>query len=135
MHALTYFVSITRNLWNWIWPVIIQKEADRFRDWWNNHRVRKQNEKILPSGTTPEKIFKYPQKYSLEHCGVKVDADTVTALRASLPRTREECFAFVDAEFSGVASGVYQQIGAPVMHLRSGWKIFEEMLCILSLTV
>ncbi|KAJ7836563.1 hypothetical protein B0H14DRAFT_2255196, partial [Mycena olivaceomarginata] len=37
-------------LFYWIFVPIIQEQLDEFRAWWNNHRVRLQRDKNMPSG-------------------------------------------------------------------------------------
>ncbi|KAF9502150.1 hypothetical protein BDN71DRAFT_1343800, partial [Pleurotus eryngii] len=41
------------DLFNWIWPPLVQEQLDIFREYWNNHRISKQKNKLLPSGTSP----------------------------------------------------------------------------------
>ena len=49
---------------------MIQKELDIFRTTlWNNHRVRKQKNKDIPTGIT-EPIFSFPEKYASENYGL-----------------------------------------------------------------
>jgi hypothetical protein len=36
---------------------------------WNNHRIRKQRDKDLPTGI-PEHIYHYPDEYGGERCGL-----------------------------------------------------------------
>lgn len=97
-------------------------------DYWNTHRVRKQGDKILPSGTTPADIFRFPENYSLGHYGVPIDRDVLQHLRESIPMSREVCFAFVDSEFDECAKEIYESIGSPSLTMSEGWTVFIKML-------
>ncbi|KAJ7862450.1 hypothetical protein B0H14DRAFT_3134239 [Mycena olivaceomarginata] len=49
-----YFNSAYQlDLFNWLWPKIIQFTLDNFLDYWNNHKIRTQRNKLLPSGFSP----------------------------------------------------------------------------------
>ena len=51
---------------------MIQKKLDIFRiTLWNNHRVRKQKNKDLPTGV-PKHIFSFPEKYGSENYGLHI---------------------------------------------------------------
>ena len=58
-----------RNLLSYVYIPVLQKELDVFRvSVWNNHRVRKQKGKELPTGV-PEHIYHCPDQYGGEKCG------------------------------------------------------------------
>ncbi|KAJ7822575.1 hypothetical protein B0H14DRAFT_2598498 [Mycena olivaceomarginata] len=88
------------DLFNWLWPKIIQLTLDNFLDYWNNHKIRTQRNKLLPSGFSPNYILAAPQPF-------------IDALRQNIPKTRKECSRWVPDEFDAKASEVYAQIGEP----------------------
>ena len=48
---------------------LIQKELDTFKDTvWNSHRIRSQQDTVLPNGI-PNHIHAFPEAYGLEECG------------------------------------------------------------------
>jgi len=100
-------------------------------DWWNNHKTRYQKRSNLPSGTTPNFIYDFPQNFGLKHCGVKISREDIDALRLTIPRSREECFQWVSTEFDMAASAAYVQCGSPQLDHTVGWKIFIDMVKIL----
>ena len=81
---------------------MLQKELDIFRvSVWNNHRIRKQRNKELPTGV-PEYIYNCPREYGGEKCGLHVneeDLKEVAELSGVLndtddylePEVRHEC--------------------------------------------
>ncbi|KAJ3780282.1 hypothetical protein GGU10DRAFT_279651 [Lentinula aff. detonsa] len=83
------------NLFNWIWPKIVQAAVDEFIDYWNNHKTRTQHKANLPTGVAPNVIFDFPQNYGLVNCGVQVDLASIVALQETIPKTRDECYRWV----------------------------------------
>lgn len=86
----------------YIYIPVLQKELDIFRvSVWNNHRIRKQRNKELPTGV-PEYIYNCPREYGGEKCGLHVneeDLKEVAELSGVLndtddylePEVRHEC--------------------------------------------
>ncbi|KAJ7892568.1 hypothetical protein B0H14DRAFT_2432245, partial [Mycena olivaceomarginata] len=98
------------DLFNWLWPKIIQLTLDNFLDYWNNHKIRTQRNKLLPSGFSPNYISDFPEKFGLTHFGVAAPQPFIDALRQNIPKTRKECYRWVPDEFDAKASEVYAQI-------------------------
>ncbi|KAJ7366125.1 hypothetical protein DFH08DRAFT_797118 [Mycena albidolilacea] len=78
-----------------------------FLDYWDNHKICTQCNKLLPSGFSPNYICDFPEKF---------------------PKTQKECYRWVPDEFDAKASEVYAQIGKPNFDLMNGWTIFCQML-------
>ncbi|KAJ7430111.1 hypothetical protein B0H11DRAFT_2398532 [Mycena galericulata] len=116
------------DLFNWLWPKIIQLCLDNFVEYWNNHKIRTQRNKLLPSGFSPNYICDFPEKFGLTHFGVPAPQQFVDALRQNIPKSREECYRWVSDDFDARAWEVYNQIGAPKLVLTEGWTIFCQML-------
>ncbi|KAH7870035.1 uncharacterized protein C8R40DRAFT_1163319 [Lentinula edodes] len=47
------------NLFNWIWPKIVQLGVNEFVHYWNNHKTRTQQAANIPSGVAPNVIFDF----------------------------------------------------------------------------
>ncbi|KAI0749543.1 hypothetical protein C8Q80DRAFT_1119793 [Daedaleopsis nitida] len=105
--------EIDVNLFQWLWPQIVQQKLNEFIQYWNCHRVRSQKTKAMPSGTTPNDIYEDPESYGYEDLGIPVD------IRASSR--------FVDDEFKAAAEEVYAELGSPELALECGWAIFGDM--------
>lgn len=120
-------------MFNWLWPKIVQHAVDEFIQYWNDHKTRKQKSSNLPSGTSPNLIFDFPENYGLINCGTRLAApkEEVEALRATIPKSREKCFRWVSDDFKIAAETAYAQIGSPRIVHTSGWQIFVDMLALL----
>jgi hypothetical protein len=111
-----------------VWPKIIQASLDNFVEYWNNHKIRTQPNKFLPSGFSLNFICDFPERFGLTHFGVPVSMDLVEALRENIPKMREECYRWVSDEFDMKALEIYNHIGAPKFILTDGWTIYCQML-------
>ncbi|KAF5332113.1 hypothetical protein D9611_008101 [Ephemerocybe angulata] len=117
------------KLFYWLWPQIMQIVLDRFVEYWNNHKIRKQAKKPNMSGSTPRHAFTVPALPAFD-CGIEVDQAVIDALRNEIKKPREEVMMWpgVDAEFSRRAEHAYDMIGRPELIALKGWEIFSAML-------
>ncbi|KAJ7831414.1 hypothetical protein B0H14DRAFT_3143196 [Mycena olivaceomarginata] len=124
-----YFNSAYQlDLFNWLWPKIIQFTLDNFLDYWNNHKIRTQRNKLLPSGFSPNYICDFPETFGLTRFGVAALQPLIDALLQNIPKTLKECYRWVPDEFDAKASEVYAQIDEPKFVLTNGWTIFCQIL-------
>lgn len=82
--TLLLFFFLFRNLLAFIYIPVLQRELNIFKTTiWNNHRIRKQKNKELPTGL-PEHIYQCPEQYGGEKCGVPLkEEDLLEAARLS----------------------------------------------------
>ncbi|KAJ6473079.1 hypothetical protein C8R45DRAFT_1163468, partial [Mycena sanguinolenta] len=85
------------DLFNWLWPKIIQRSLDDFIDYWNNHKIQTQRNKLFPSGVAPNYIWDFPEKFGLTHLGVAASPQSIATLRQNIPKSRE-CYCWVSDE-------------------------------------
>ncbi|KAF7311274.1 hypothetical protein MKEN_01029000 [Mycena kentingensis (nom. inval.)] len=119
-------------LFYWIFAPLMQQALDEFCDWWNNHRVRHQHDKIMPSGHIPTQALEYPAMFAALDCRIQVPHKAIESLRAEV--TREEgsksyfqAWPGLTAEFNAYASRIYVDIGEPEMTMATGWDVFVHM--------
>lgn len=117
-----------RNLFQWLWPQIVQTHLDLFKDFWNTTPRRKQHNKLLPTAA-PDMVYNYPEDHELVHCGIPVPKPLIQELRNShLATSREDVMRWVPHEFDIFAQAVFQEIGSPRLHYSTGWETYKEML-------
>lgn len=123
------------DVFNWLWPPIVQGRLDEYREYWNNHTVRHQKEKDLPSGTSPTHIWTCPThvRPTARDCRVIIRRDTVRELRNGIggEDARVEAYRFVTAEFQAEADGAYADLGFPHITLSSAWSVFLAVVNVL----
>ncbi|KAK6977143.1 hypothetical protein R3P38DRAFT_3335022 [Favolaschia claudopus] len=113
---------------NWIWFPLVQRDLDNFCHQQNNHRIRYQAEKILPSGGTPNEFFANPGKWGGENCLVEVPAHRIDELLDEARETAREHMRYVDDEFDVLARDAYEALGKPDITLHSAWVVFRAMV-------
>jgi hypothetical protein len=119
--------KFTSNLFYWLWPKILQNQLDQFVEFWNNHKIRSQKEKINMSGATPRHGFTVPEPPA-QDCRIVIDQPAIDALRLQIPISRSESMRWVDDTFAAAAQDAYKMVGSPSLNdLLSGWDIFSAI--------
>ncbi|KAK7001070.1 hypothetical protein R3P38DRAFT_2559293 [Favolaschia claudopus] len=113
---------------NWIWFPLIQHSLDQFCNEQNNHRIRKQKEKLLPSGGSPNQFYANPQKYGGKDCLIKVPAEEIDELLDEAREAAHEHMKFVDDDFDILAHDAYDALGKPDITLQNAWVVFRAMV-------
>ncbi|KAJ3897859.1 hypothetical protein F5879DRAFT_1026797 [Lentinula edodes] len=116
---------------NWIWYPLVQRELDTFCLEQNSHCVRKQKDKLLPSGGSADDFYFFPEKYGGQNCGIVVDMKIVDQLLDDAVEGQGR-MRYVDEEFESLADAAYVAIGAPSIDLHSAWIVFRHMIAQLS---
>ena len=114
---------------------MVQECLDEYRDYWNNHTVRRQKQKDLPSGTSPIHIWTCPThaRPTARDCRVFVRPDMVRKLRDQIggEESRRKAYQFVLPEFQAVADAAYADLDYPCITLTTAWTIFLAMVDVL----
>jgi hypothetical protein len=126
--ATPYSATHPSDLFNWLWPKILQIQLDSFVEYWNNHRIRSQPKKANMSGHTPRHAFTVSDSLGAPDCCIEVDREVLEVLRSQIPVSREESMRWVNKEFDIVASTAYRDLGEPELVLLSGWTIFSQLV-------
>ncbi|KAH7929145.1 hypothetical protein BV22DRAFT_1029764 [Leucogyrophana mollusca] len=124
------------NVFNWLWPPLVQERLDEFREYWNNHRLSTQKKKLLPTGTSPRQLWLAPEsaRATARDCSIAVDMRLVQQLREALGgrEARDLAFRFVDAEFEAMADEALGGLEFPDITLSSAWDVFVAIVDTLS---
>lgn len=124
------------DIFNWLWPPLVQERLDDFREYWNNHKLSKQKKKTLPTGTSPRHMWLTPTsvRATARNCSVRVNMESVRRLRGEMGghEGREEAMQFVSEEFAAEADNAFGALGYPLITLSSAWDIFVAVDDILS---
>lgn len=119
-----------RHLFYWIFVPIVQDALDEFCVWWNQHTVRRQPDKDMPSGHVPQDAVEHPQLFGGIDCLIRIPKDTIDDMRQYLAEEvgpREKFQQFFPAEFQLIASDVHAAIGNPQITLLTAWSVFTKM--------
>ncbi|KAJ7210180.1 hypothetical protein GGX14DRAFT_363716, partial [Mycena pura] len=131
-HLFNTHNPLYEPLFYWIFAPLIQQELDDFVNWWNNHRVRHQHEKIMPSGHVPSHAMEYPELFGALDCRIRVPPEAIEELRMQInleegPKSKFQAWPGLTEEFDLYASRVFLDIGAPKLTMEKGWDVFVQM--------
>ncbi len=119
------------DLFNWLFPPLVQQRLDIFSEYWNNHRISRQKKKILPSGCSPMQALIAPSsvRASAKECWIRVRSSKVAELRDEIGgiEARNDLLRWVDPYFNTLANTAHSDIGAPAITLKNVWEIFETL--------
>lgn len=124
--------SMNRDLFYWVFVPVVQKSLDEFREYWNQHKVRPQDAKYMPSGHVPVDALEHPETFNGTDCLIRVPQHIIDEFRRHLTDNedigqRESCLAFYSTEFAASALTAYQAIGFPSISLHNAWDVFLQM--------
>ncbi|KZS86609.1 hypothetical protein SISNIDRAFT_420719, partial [Sistotremastrum niveocremeum HHB9708] len=125
-------------VFNFIWPSIVQNELDRYKEEWNNHKIRRQKDKMMPSGFTPRTVFiaaeqpEIAQGRNVKDCFQPVQAEDIAVLRGLIPVTRAEAFTWVEEPMLTVLTTIYAGLrDVPALNNLKpidGWPVFNVLV-------
>lgn len=119
----------------WLWPNLMQRELDKFCHFANNRRVRKQLDKSLPSGTTPNFAYKFPGQYGGHDCLQPVDVAVINEMLEDLEEEKRVLSDWgVDPEFAELAEAACAELHIHVekLTMETIWLSFSAILSIVS---
>lgn len=114
------------DLVQWLWPKLIQQQLDTLKHRFNDHRVRFDRNKKLPSGVSPNIAYTLHKKYGGENYLQPVNTAIVRELMVELGG--EELIQFVSPEYAVCAQGVYDRLNIGELTLENIWFVYSEML-------
>ncbi|KAJ3562110.1 hypothetical protein NP233_g9781 [Leucocoprinus birnbaumii] len=106
------------KLFYWIFVPLIQEVLDDFSTYWNQHCIRTQKAKLMPSGHIPRDAVE--------------NLDDMRAVLTEEVGSREENLGWFDTGFAELTERVYNEIGKPQICLENAWQIFVQMAAALA---
>jgi len=120
---------VHRNLAKWLWPPLMQKELDSFRHYANNHRIRKQKDKRLPSGVTPSFAYTFPEHFGGEDCLQPVDMQVIEEILEDMKPKAEQLMDWgVPPEFEARAQAGFDSLEIKEVTITTVWVVFTALL-------
>lgn len=119
--------DLVRLLVDWLWPTLIQQELDELRERLNNHIVRRDKNKKLPSGASPRVNMALYAERGGEWCLQTVhDVNFLQQLKASVGG--EELIQFVSHEYAAHAQSIFNSLAYGKLSFENVWHVFSDML-------
>ncbi|KAJ7222731.1 hypothetical protein B0H12DRAFT_1078233 [Mycena haematopus] len=130
-HIYVPEVAFHRDLVNWIFPPLIQSQLNEFRTHWNQHTIRTQSEKDMPSGHAPADALKQsPALFGGIDCGIRVPKEAIQEFRDALTEEvgpRDSFLAWVSPEFDQLAKEVFESLDVSEITIENAWDVFRDM--------
>lgn len=117
------YMSFCKQVLNWIWFLLIQKELDAFVTHQNSHWIQKQYERALPSRNHPDHFYENPEDYGGEDCLIEVDMEEIDELLDNAI-DRKEWLCYIDKGSKPLIAEAYISIGSAAIKLGTAWTIF-----------
>ncbi|KAF5386057.1 hypothetical protein D9615_002423 [Tricholomella constricta] len=114
------------ELVQWLWPKLIQQELDTFRRTMNDHTVRADKNKKLPSGISPNIAISLCHKYGATNYLQPVDVAVVQQLMQDIGGA--ELIQFVHADYAARAQAAYDSLHISSLTFDNVWNIFQSLL-------
>ena len=115
----------------WVFVPLVQADLDGFRTWWNQHRVRAQRAKNMPSGHVPSDTFANPGSWGGLDCGIKIPMETIIALRLHLENeggSRSSHMDFIPTSLTQFIGIVYKTLDLPEIKWTNSWEVFGRLV-------
>lgn len=126
LHALLLYTLSA--LARWLWLTTLSHEIEDVCVKMNFTPVRKDVQKLLPSGkgATPDHIYKFPEDYGMKDQLIPVDCNLIRELKLQLGG--DSLLEFIPPEFAELALNVCEKLGSPAVSSYNVWDIYTLML-------
>ena len=128
-HSRCDLISHDSELVQWLWPDLIQRELDALRERFNSHKVRRDRNKKLPSGVSPNVAYAMPDRYNAIDCLQQVDVAVIQEIMDAIGG--EDLIRFVSTDYAARAQQVFDLLRLPPVTLHNVWEVFQKMMPIL----
>jgi hypothetical protein len=105
---------------------LIQSELDELKEKFNNHVVRTDREKKLPSGVAPNVAYALYEQFGGEQCLQPVDRNFVKSLMEDIGG--EDIIRFVSVEYAARAQAVFDDLRFGLLSFHNVWAVFSAMM-------
>jgi len=113
----------------WLWPTVLQGELDRFVEFANNRRMRKQKEKLLPSGVLASYAYTFPDQFGGEDCLIPVETAVVKEILDDMEQEKEALMDWgVPEEFAAEAEKALKAAKLGPVTVKNVWNVFSVLL-------
>ncbi|KAG9316859.1 hypothetical protein JVU11DRAFT_2931 [Chiua virens] len=89
------------ELCQWIWSKLLCKDLQEMMDFHNGTRMRKDNDKIGPSGMSRNDAFSLPEQWGGRNCLLPIDMNVIREIKAEMGG--DALLEFTSVEFSARA--------------------------------
>lgn len=119
------YLCLSRGVSHWLWGKIVQYRLDQAIRESENHRVRKQANRLLPSGGRRIDFYRNPEQWGGTDLLISIDRDLVDELldEYDLPEYTQ----FGSNSMVKLCECLFDAIGSPLPLAKEGWSIWQQM--------
>ncbi|KAK7434314.1 hypothetical protein VKT23_020264 [Stygiomarasmius scandens] len=113
-------------LCQWLWPVLLRKELAQFMEIRNGTKMRKDKNKLGPSGMSRDEAFTLYDSWGGKNYLMSVDVSVVREIMEEMGG--DSLLEFVTVKFSTQAQEVYDSLHISELTMQNIWDVFQAML-------
>jgi hypothetical protein len=117
---------VYRGLARYIWGKIVQLRLDQYKAEHADHKIRKQNNRLLPSGGRPRQFYENPERYNGMNSLIAIPSEDIQSLISQF--VPADLFYFCSPTLHEAATDALFQLGNPELTVHSGWAVFSQVL-------
>lgn len=107
----------------------MQKELNKFCYEANNRKVRKQKDKLLPSGVSPNIAYEFPERFGATDCLEQVDVRVVEEILDCMQEAKDALSDWgVPKDFAICAQKKYEELSVQEVTMSNVWLVFGSMV-------
>ena len=115
------------ELCQYLWPKLLRQELDKFVEFRNGVRMRRDKKKAGPSGCSRNTAFSLHENYGLTDCLLRIpDMSIIHKLKEEMGG--DSLLDFVSPEFSERAECAYKSLSISELTFENVWDIFQALL-------
>ncbi|KAF9548622.1 hypothetical protein CPC08DRAFT_648378 [Agrocybe pediades] len=113
----------------WLWGRIVQLRLDEIIKESEIHKVRKQQDILLPSSARRIDMYEDPTRFNGKDCLIDVPEEWIEELTAQYDRP--DLLQFGSDDAVAMCEDAYRAIGEPRLSAKVGWDVFNSMVAYL----
>ena len=121
------FISAFSELCQYLWPKLLRQELDKFVEFRNGVRMRRDNNKAGPSGCSRNTAFSLHENYGLTDCLLRIpDMSIIQKLKEEMGG--DELLEFVWPDFTARCDAAYESLTISELTFENVWEVFQALL-------
>jgi hypothetical protein len=111
---------------------VVQDALDQHKKFHaENHKIRSQAKRLLPSGGRAGQFYDHPEQYGGVQCLIPVPPEDIALLIETY--VPHNIFHFCSDELHHATTGALVQLGNPPVKQETAWSIFAQVLAMVHL--
>ena len=119
-------IFFNSDLVQWLWPKLLRQELNKFVEFRNGVRMRKDSQKAGPSGMSRNDAFTLFESWGGQNCLLSIpDCEPIRTLKAELGG--EAILDFVTPDYAARVQAAYTNLGILCLNFENVWVVFQDL--------